>query len=258
MARTFDLHRHLRLLIWNVAWAGPGSSRGALIRKAIQRINPDILCLTETREDFLPTEGYGILSHSDYGYGTARGRRKVALWSQLPWSQVDSHGSDELPGGRFITGVTGGIRMFGVCIPWQHAHVRTGRRDRAPWEDHLAYLRALRPVLERYSSLPEPVCMAGDFNQRIPRRLQPEPVYQELAHTLGENLKLATGGMVDEHGAMLIDHIATDRRLSCRVEKIISRFGPNGEELSDHVGISASINPLPGLEAQSNASDWLG
>jgi hypothetical protein len=38
----------------------------------------------------------------------------------------------------------GPIRFVGVCIPWRDAHVRTGRRDRAPWEDHLRFLEQAR------------------------------------------------------------------------------------------------------------------
>lgn len=233
---------HLRLLVWNVAWSEPDSVRGMLMKDSIQRVNPGILCLSETTEDFMPTGGHSIFAQSDYGYVAPKGRRKVALWSESPWTQVDPVGSEAMPGGRFITGVTRGIRVIGVCIPWQQAHVRTGRRNRKPWEDHVAYLRALRPVLDRYSAQPEPTCIAGDFNQRIPRRLQPEAVHRELMHALGTQLHFATAGLVDEYGGQLIDHIATDHKLRCRIHEIISRFGPHGEELSDHVGIAASLS----------------
>ena len=56
----------------------------------------------------------------------------------------------ELPGGRFVSGVTMGIRFIGVCIPWQSAHVSTGRKDRKSWEDHLIYCRHLTGIIEKY------------------------------------------------------------------------------------------------------------
>lgn len=231
----------IRMLVWNVAWREPDSVQGVLMRAAIRRINPGLLCLTETVEDFLPVDGYSMLAEADYGYAAPKGRRKVALWSRSPWTQVDPVGSEALPSGRLIAGVTSGIRVIGVCVPWQQAHVRTGRRNRAPWEDHIAYLRALRPVHEKYAALPEPICIVGDFNQRIPLRFQPAFVYRELTAMLGSRFNVATAGMVDAQGEQLIDHIVSDRRLRCHVDEIIPRFGPDGAELSDHVGIVASL-----------------
>jgi hypothetical protein len=49
----------------------------------------------------------------------------------------------------------GPIRFVGVCIPWRDAHVRTGRRDRAPCEDHLRFLEQARIVQFEASPLLE-------------------------------------------------------------------------------------------------------
>lgn len=239
----------LRLLVWNVAWSEPDSVRGQLMRAVIQRVGPDIMCLTETVTDFLPATGYSVLAQADYGYAAPVGRRKVALWSQSPWTQVDPVGSEAMPGGRFIAGVTNGIRVIGVCIPWRQAHVRTGLRNRAPWEDHIAYLRALRPVIERYAAQPERICLTGDFNQRIPLHLQPESIHRELTQALGMRFTVATAGLIDAQGEQLIDHIATGPGLTTRIDEIIPRFGSNGEELSDHVGIAAALSTAGPIQA---------
>jgi hypothetical protein len=42
--------------------------------------------------------------------------------------------------------LAGTLRIAGVCIPWRGVHVSTGRRDRAPWADHLAYLDGLADI----------------------------------------------------------------------------------------------------------------
>ncbi len=68
----------------------------------------------------------------------------MLLWSKRPWSVVDPAGSEALPSGRLVAGITqtdlGPLTVVGVCIPWRDAHVRTGRKDRDPWQDHESWL----------------------------------------------------------------------------------------------------------------------
>ena len=73
-----------------------------------------------------------IHSHpvTDYGYKIQKGRRKVILWSKNKWTEVNQIGSKEIPTGRFISGVTNGIKIVGLFIPWKFAHVSSGRKDR--------------------------------------------------------------------------------------------------------------------------------
>jgi len=47
----------------------------------------------------------------------------------------------------YVSGVAGGVRYIGACIPWHDAHVATGRRDASRWNEHRAYLAALKHVL---------------------------------------------------------------------------------------------------------------
>jgi hypothetical protein len=142
----------------------------------------NIACLTETTLDFLPSN-YLISADADYGYLAPPGRRKAVLWSAEPWSMLDDRGDAELPSGRFIAGRTetpiGPIHVVGVCIPWERAHVSTGRKDRRAWEDHRAYLNGLARILRRdeYSTR---TIVVGDFNQTIPRRRAPAAVAEAL------------------------------------------------------------------------------
>ena len=78
-------------------------------------------------------------------------------------------GDPELPGGRFVSGVTMGIRYIGVCIPWQSAHVSTGRKDRKSWEDHLIYCRGLTRIIEKYRKQDFPVCVLGGLQPTDPK-----------------------------------------------------------------------------------------
>ena len=141
-----------------------------------------------------------------------------------------------------MSGVTstgaGVIRCVGVCIPWRDAHVRTGRRDRARWEDHLTFLRTLEKLMLVHE---HPCILAGDWNQRIPRKYQPKRVKSALDAAILEGFRVHTAGVIRGLDAQLIDHVATTRDVSAHSITGISKFGPEGAELSDHHGIVVDL-----------------
>ncbi len=127
--------------------------------------------------------------YSHYGYGEKGARRKVVLWSQAPWTSVEVIGEPTLPGGRFVAATTttllGEIRFIGVCIPWKDAHVRTGRKDRAAWDDHSHYPNGLQSVL--CNTPMDRRILFGDFNQTIPRKRAPLDLFTRLAARLSNS-----------------------------------------------------------------------
>ena len=208
----------LKISCWNTDWATPTSKRGKFF---IDKFDSDIICLTEGYETLLPEDGYIISSHENFGYETKNGRRKVILWSKNKWSDIDELGSKEIPSGRFISGVTNGIRIIGLCIPWRSAHVSTGRKDRKPWEDHLSFIQNL--TLSHQKTI-----ILGDFNQNIPKKNQPEIVFSSLMNLI-DGLNLLTTNMG-------LDHIIISKDLEAKNIKRIAT-GTN----SDHDGISCLI-----------------
>ncbi len=227
-------------LTWNLEWAAGNSPRGRKIKEKITSIDPDVACFTEVTESLVPA-GHAIRSDSDYGYKNGGDRRKVILWSRSPWSEVDTMGSDSLPSGRFASGVTNGIRFVGVCIPWRDAHTTTGRRNRKPWEDHLQYLAGLTAILTRYCEEPIPICLVGDYNQRIPRITQPVAVAEAMKAAIPGSFTIATAGLKDLEGDPLVDHFACSPGLTIAITTIIAKVSPDGVSLSDHPGVVASI-----------------
>lgn len=227
----------LRLLTWNAWWAHSGTARGRRVARAVADADADVVVLTEAEVDVLPAGGHVAEAVPDWGYRPARpGRRKVLLWSRNPWSAVDDTGSAAFPPGRWIAATTdtalGSIRIAGVCIPWSGAHVSTGRKDRKNWEDHAAYLDALKPVLDGQA---RPLVVAGDFNQRIPRGRQPMAVAESLAAAFS-GLRLATDG-ADPH---LIDHVAHSADLVVADLSLMPSRDAEGN-LSDHLGVRATL-----------------
>ena len=229
----------MKVINWNVKWAKPGSDRANIILDKIDKLQPDIVCITECYNDIFSDIGYSISSDSDYGYQSNSDRRKVILWSKNPWTQVDPIGDKNLPSGRFISGVTktpiGEIIFVGVCIPWRDAHVRTGRKDRQMWEDHKIYLKGLKGILN--SSSVEPTILLGDFNQRVPRLKQPIFIFNTLMATIPDSLSFATPGVIPGIDKQTIDHVAHSPELTPFNLDSIDNLDYRNRELSDHFGV---------------------
>lgn len=235
----------ITVMLWNVLWRRPDSSAGTAIRDIISAHDPDLVCLTESHHDLL-SGGHIITSHGDYGYGLGPKRRKVVMWSRHPWMETDDSGDPALPTGRFVGGVTatplGPLSVFGVCIPWQNAHVSGGRRDRLPWQEHGLYLDGLQRIIARPTSLHRTLLL-GDFNQTIPRSRAPQALHDKLVALMSPHLRVATGGTISGLAHRAIDHLAHSHDLEAvSVTPLPDRDG-EGRRLSDHVGLVIRLRP---------------
>lgn len=237
--------QRLRVALWNVEWAIPQSGRARAIRRHLSAFDPDMICLTESHSDMLGDD-HQVEAEEDYGYALREGRRKVLLWSRWPWRSIDRVGSPSLPSGRFVSATAdtplGPVDVTGICIPWSHAHVAGGRRDRTPWQDHLTFLEGLAPLLKPEPSRPSIVL--GDFNQRVPRGSQPVRVFEALCDALSPHYSLATAGVSDSRNHAAIDHLAHTRDLSATVIAELPSRDAGGLRLSDHFGLVLDIRAV--------------
>jgi len=227
----------IRIATWNVEWATPETKAGKRIQRIIEQIDADIFVLTEGCKELMP-EGFVLDGGTDWGYESEdKRRRKVLLWSRYPLVDPSQGKGFHLPEGRFIAATVrhpiGDIRIYGVCIPWKDAHVRTGRKDRTPWEDHSTYLEGLRQLVEQPKS---PLVVLGDFNQRIPRVSQPVLVAEQLSRCM-DGLQVCTALPLDKP---LIDHIAVSQELVSTKVEVIPDHDSEGR-LSDHRGVIAEF-----------------
>ncbi|MCP5538353.1 MAG: endonuclease/exonuclease/phosphatase family protein [Akkermansiaceae bacterium] len=225
----------IKVATWNLEWAEVKQKRSPHIENLVDSSTPDVCCFTEVTTGFIPHDGHVITSGPDYGYPNPKGlRRKVILSSSQPWKGVSTHDTSSMPPGRFIAGVSHGIRFIRVCIPWHDAHVSTGRKDAKRWDEHRRYLRALEQILNDYSTRSEPICLLGDYNQRSPKGWQPQDVFELLHQTL-RSLEFHTADIQDSEGNYFIDHITTSSSLKYNIEghypKKLNRI-----KLSDHSG----------------------
>lgn len=226
----------MRILNWNIGWSTANRRKKPLLEKIIAFHDPDIVVLTEAHRYF-EIPGLTLVAEAGayYGYGFQLEKRKVLLYSRFPSIATDPWGAVSNPGGRFASVMVDSpvhpVGIIGVCIPWSHAHVSTGRKDRRLWQDHLNYLVELKSILtDAASSNSSQIILCGDFNQRIPRRRQPEQVFQSLCECM-KDWHLHTGGVEID----AIDHMLTSLPVSEARLSIIPNH-QDGLELSDHPG----------------------
>ena len=229
----------VRIGTWNTEWAGPTGPKGKLVKNALAGPGCDVLCVTEGFTGILPDRRNVIKGGQNWGVPVHDDRRKVLLWSKRPWTDVDLVGSEGMPGGRFVRGVTQTpagwpLTVVGVCIPWFDAQWRHGRRDCKRWELHGIWLEEFR---QRRSTLPEErTVVLGDFNQRIPRQWTPEAVHEALRRAF-KGFEIATEGNLEGAPGLAIDHIAHTPDLVSRGISIWPDRSADGKHLSDHFGV---------------------
>jgi endonuclease/exonuclease/phosphatase family metal-dependent hydrolase len=215
-----------------------------VIKQLLSRNSPDVVCLTESHSSFLDG-GHQIEAEAYCGYQLIGDRRKVLLWSRHPWSNVDAIGDPSMPGGRFVRGQTrtpiGELTVIGICIPWNAAHVSSGRRDSSRWQEHARFLEGMHGILTRVGRR---AVALGDFNQTIPRSRQPLAAFEALDAAFAANFRIATTNVRDQSDRSAIDHVFSALDLKCDVQDILPARH-EGRRLSDHFGSVAALRTVP-------------
>lgn len=109
---------------------------------------------------------------------------------------------------------------------------------RPRWSEHLDCCDQLEMLAARFDPC-IPTVVAGDFNQRLPRRGQPEIVYERLCHVVSRWTLHTTGDL--EHGPS-IDRIASNLRCTS------VRTWPGRDECglsSDRAGVVCTLRHAP-------------
>ena len=232
----------LKLVNWNVNRAAPWSKhfRGVEIVRRIDRLSPEVVCLTEVHPALLK-DGHKISA------GIRDSPRKVLLWSREPWKHEDYVGDARIAPGRFVSGVTrtsvGEVTVVGLCVPWERSRVKAGYSR--PWDDHKVFLEQLAAVLACAPA--ERLVVMGDFNQSGVQSGRPRPASDAarraalLQRAIPPHVTPITFGF-ECCGRITIDHIALSADLSAKTLEVISNV--HGErELSDpgRCGVVAEV-----------------
>jgi endonuclease/exonuclease/phosphatase family metal-dependent hydrolase len=244
MLRTVEKQTNtLRIATFNCEWRRSQSPDAALIRERVLANDMDVICLTETHQDFMQDcGGHSIASAPISERAGTLSKRKALLWSKNPWTDVDTSGPEGIPEARFVSGITespfGMVQILGVVIPYGFAGVQYGENKLRPWEMHMRYIEALSASLP---ARPRRTILLGDFNQRVPRKYQPSRVYERLEEAFSHRFDFATAGILQPLGRQTIDHICVSKDLSVGQAKTISNERPGGGLISDHFGVWASV-----------------
>jgi endonuclease/exonuclease/phosphatase family metal-dependent hydrolase len=228
----------LRIATWNLEWAKPSTPRHQRALAHLESVGADVIVTTEDSVHDWPAFSHRVDGGSDWGYRKVGERRKVIAWSTSPWTDVEVVDNGAMRG-RFVAATTSvagvELRVLAVCIPWRDAHVSTGRRDRQIWTDHVEFCHQLGEVV---GSIDGPFVVTGDFNQRIPRRRQPQYVFDALTASLGHGVSIDTAG--EFAIGTLIDHVASSEHLSVTAVDPWSNV-IDGHRISDHTGMSVDL-----------------
>lgn len=233
----------MRIVNWNIERHAPQTWQAKSLLAEIERLEPDIVCLTEAWETSAELLGGCSISAPGAAWSAkVPGECKVLLWSKAPWRDVQI--IDELEAtGSAITAVTElagvGIRFVGLCIPYHFASP-LGQKPRAkPWRQHERFLEDLAPLLRGWRE-EGPVIVVGDYNRFIPRHWGPKRSYA-LLETALHGFDVVTAGDLPGVGKRAIDHIAVAGEFALSGVRGLPVEGPDGRNRSDHFGVVADL-----------------
>lgn len=148
----------MRIATWNV-----NSLRVRLDRVSswIVANQPDVLCLQETKmaDAAFPSSAFEAIGYQSVHHGDGRWNG-VAIVSRVGIDEVDISmgGPADAAGCRLVAATCGGVRVHSIYVP-------NGRSvDSEHFAEKLAWLAALRSLLDATCRPSEPVAVCGDFN----------------------------------------------------------------------------------------------
>ncbi len=263
----------MKIATWNV---NSVRSRLDQIQSWIEVVNPDVICLQETKVDdpLFPQEafnnrGYQVSFHGQKSYNG------VAIASKTRLEDVRFGLQGELPGDtqadklseqkRVLSALIDGIRVVNVYVP-NGSSLKSEK-----YNYKLEWLNCLQRYLKAQSHRFEPLCILGDFNIALesrdihnPERLTggimaSEPERQALKNALGEDLKdvfrvfeqetnhwswwdYRSGAWARDSG-WRIDHIYLSNELLNQAKSCFIHKETRGEEKpSDHAPVLVDIH----------------
>lgn len=225
----------LRVATWNLERKKPTSPRGSEAIDYLYSRSADVLVVTETRTSLPTHAGHLLVAEPPVGDRFDEDERKIVLWSANPLTPVTF--DSPIDPTRFVAARTetpvGTVLVLAVCITWHMAEVTYHHGvKRRPWELHMNYLEHLGEILK---AIDEPAIVAGDFNQRTPRKKGGNHAASQALDRTFENITIATAGTVPGCVKPGIDHIAASRHLhAVNVEGWVNDV--TGNRLSDHDG----------------------
>ncbi len=246
------------------------------VKSWIKEVQPDLLCLQETKVDdpFFPRKDFEDLEYKVYFHGQ-KSYNGVAIVSRQPLQDVRLGLTAELPGNeianqlseqkRVMSALIDGIRVVNLYVP--NGSSLTSEK----YEYKIKWLNCLKSYLQAQGERDEPLCILGDFNIALeardihnPKRLTggimaSDKEREALQNLLGERLHdvfrifepetnhwswwdYRSGGWERDRG-WRIDHIyLCDELLQQAKSCVIDKKVRGNNQPSDHAPVVVEIN----------------
>ena len=236
----------MRILSWNLGGKAADSPEGATMLDRIAAAAPDVICLADTRrttlDSFQPERGGHVIYDEGARWrGDAEATCKVVLWTPRPWREARFWPQlSSLGGAASAVADTdiGPVRILGVCTPYNMAWPVAAENRPPRWSLHIAYLEALKTVLEDMDD-DLPLVLAGELNQVIPLSQGSWEAHHALNAAL-KRLAVLTGGSITGTGEGGTAHVAVSSQLRARKVTGIDRMA-DGQALTDQPGVTVDL-----------------
>jgi hypothetical protein len=106
----------IQTLLSNIEW-NDSERKQQFVLNTLRDLAPSVFCLVESTDFFLVKYPNSISSQADYGYSNPGNRRKVWLYSDEAWEDVEYGENSGLPSGRFVSGITMGFDLLAFAFP---------------------------------------------------------------------------------------------------------------------------------------------
>ncbi|HEY6018967.1 MAG TPA: endonuclease/exonuclease/phosphatase family protein [Candidatus Paceibacterota bacterium] len=249
----------MKIATWNLDHASNSSRPVTAQIQQLERINADILVLTETCERVdLRTLGYkSVLPHHKNRYG----KYWSVIWSRWPISQqIDCYDNETAVCAR-IASPLGDLIIYGTIITWKNDPGSDPEVKSPAWSEHeksiLEHGIDWRAIQNGQPGIP--FVVAGDFNQTrdgskvycspngirlLNEQLERNSLVCVTDEDFGANMKLAPDPQKSGRYRHNVDHICVSKSL-LKAEYVGAwDHFRNGEVLSDHNGVFAELTKI--------------
>lgn len=273
----------MKIATWNV-----NSIRTRLhqVQNWLEIIQPDLLCLQETKVDdpFFPKEAF-----EEYGYKVYFDGQKayngVALASLSPLEDIRKGLKGELPNDqeakqlgeqkRVISALIKGVRVINLYVP-NGSNIKSDK-----YIYKLKWLNCLKRYISALKERNEPICIVGDFNIALESRdihnpekltgqiMASDPEREALKKILGEDFSDVfrvfesdtnhwswwdyRSGAWNRDRGWRIDHIYLSQDLLAQASGcFIDKKERGNEQPSDHAPVIVDLNWPPSEEEEDN------
>lgn len=249
----------MKIATWNLERALPQSGQAERQRQWLNRLDADILVLTETHLGIIPGEGYHSIASGPPDripeHASDVGERWIQIWVREEYAIAPLETSDDVcTACALVEGWGRSCIVYGTVLPWSGSDSHSADQDQA-FATALAIQRADWQRLQ--ADYPEAVLIvAGDFNQDLNTlqyfgsRRNKQALRQALD---GVGLACLTAGENDPVHQLLnsqhsnTDHICVTQNSPGQFQR--SFVWPQCLEdlrgLSDHFGVGVEISVEP-------------